>query len=73
MSTLPKGIFRNAMATVSRTANSGCSLIPASGSTKGFIGMRRHVPMEVSLGSVAPRRVDDLETKVVMRARTLHG
>lgn len=73
ISTIPKGVFRKRIATVSRTANSGCSLIPASGSTKGFMGMRRQVPMQVRLRSISSRRVTRLETNVVMRARTLHG
>lgn len=66
ISTVDNGRFGKGVATVSKTANSGCSLIPASGSTNGFIGVRRHVPIHVSFASLSGRSGDDLTTNVVM-------
>lgn len=66
MSTVDSGRFAKGIASVSKTANSGCSLIPASGSTKGFMGVRRHVPMHVSFAGLSGRSGRQLTTNVVI-------
>lgn len=68
MSTVPKVVFGKVMGSISRTAKTDFSLLPRSGSTNGFIGIRRHVPIQVRFANRGePRSVGHLHTKVGIR------